>query len=101
MRMIALTSAGEATMATAAEHLLARITARGIAAAVTVGISTAHEAQAVYAEHGEIWRIGDDSTRPELDALVDRAIDDSTPARMLSELDAALHRFCSKTQVAA
>jgi hypothetical protein len=48
-------------------------------AAVLQGVKSAHEAAAVYANHGELWCIGEQPASDELVALVDRTIDDSTP----------------------
>jgi hypothetical protein len=101
MNMIALTSANEAAMTAVATQLIRASGAAPFPLALMVGIKDAQEAQAIYSGGGELWRVGEDDTRPELDALVDRAIDDSSPDRMAREVDQALQRFLGKTRVAA
>lgn len=101
MKIIALTSANEAAMAQAAEQLLEAIADGQLQLSVSVGITDAHAASAVYSGGGELWRIGEDDQRPELDALVDRTIDDTTPARLAHDIGQALGRFVGKLQVAA
>lgn len=101
MKIIALTSANEAAMAAVAEHVLAAAQAQGLQLTVSVGIQDAHAAQAVYREGGELWRIGEDDSRPELDALVDRVISDAGPFKMREDVEKALSRFLGKTRVAA
>jgi hypothetical protein len=102
MKIIALTSADEAAMAAVAEQLLNASRTRALNLSVLIGIDNAHQAQAVYAENGELWRIGDDDTRPELDVLVDREIvNHPQPAHLEILIDQALQRFLGKTRVAA
>jgi hypothetical protein len=84
MKNIALTSANEHAMARVAELLLDASRARaGCPLAVHVGINDAHAASLVSQADAtsELWRIGTDDSRPELDALVDREISDDTPGR--------------------
>jgi hypothetical protein len=100
MRVIALTSANEPAMQAVATQLLQASTDGGLQLSVIVGVNDAHEAQAIYCGGGELWRIGDDDTKPELDALIDRAIDDSSPARAAAETATALRRFCTKQHIA-
>lgn len=102
MKTIALTSANETAMASAAEQLLAASRDRGLNLSVLIGVANAHQAQAVYLDHlGELWRIGEDETHPELDALVDRQIDDSTAGILQRRVDEELEKFLGKTRVAA
>jgi hypothetical protein len=101
MKTIALTSANEPAMEAVAHQLLAASMAQDKPLHVILGVDTAFQAQVVYSGGGEIWRIGQDDSRPELDALIDRAIDDSAPARMAHEVDQALHRFLNKKAIAA
>ena len=97
MKVIALTSANEHAMQSVATQLLQAATAGQLQLSVMVGVKDAGEAQAIFAGKGELWRIGDDETKPELDALIDRAIDDSTPARLASDTAQALRRFMGRT----
>jgi hypothetical protein len=102
MKIIALTSADEAAMAAVAEQLLTASRVRALNLSVLIGIDNAHQAQAVYAECGELWRIGDDDSRPELDALVDREIvNHPHPTHLEILIEQALQRFLGKTRVAA
>lgn len=96
MKIIALTSANEAAMAQVAEQLLAASKKHDAALSVLVGIKDAHEAQAVYSQAGELWRIGEDDSHPELDTLIDCQIDDTAPLHMARRVDQALHRFLNK-----
>lgn len=101
MKMIALTGANENTMAAACEQLLSASTHGDLKLSVAVNVHDAVGAQVVYADGGELWRIGPDDSRPELDVLVDRQLADDTPARLEAEVDRALARFLGKTRVAA
>lgn len=96
---IALTSANEQTMATVAEYLIARATRECVPIVVHIGVNNAFDAQAIYVTAGELWRIGEDDSRPELDVLIDRAIVDGP--RLIANVDEALHRFLNKTAIAA
>jgi hypothetical protein len=100
MKVIALTSANEAAMQSVATQLLQAATAGQLRLSVMVGIKTADEAQAIFHGQGELWRVGEDDSKPELDALVDRAIDDSAPARMAAETAQALRRFVTRADLA-
>lgn len=99
MRTIALTGANEPAMQSVAEQLLESAAAGGFQLSVLIGIKDANEATAVCHSHGELWRVGDDDSKPELDALVDRAIDDSAPGRTAIEAAQALRRFMTKADV--
>lgn len=101
MMIIALTSANEAAMSAVADQLLAASTKRRLQLSVLIGVKDAQEAQAVYAGHGELWRVGEDSTHPELDMLIDREIDDTEAGVMHCEVNQALEQFLGKTRVAA
>lgn len=101
MRMIALTSADESAMQAVAMQLLHAATARSLALGVLIGIKTRQEADALYSQGGELWRIGHETGRPELDTLVDRALDATTPGRLVGEVDQALAHFLGKRRVAA
>ena len=101
MKVIALTSADENTMAAVAEQLVAASADRGLQLSVLIGIRDAHEAQAVYATHGELWRIGTDDSKPELDALVDRTLSDTHFQRLPHHVEHALERFLNKTRISA
>lgn len=100
-KFIALTSANELAMSAAAEQLLAASSGRGLQISVSVGVKDAFAAQAVYAHGGELWRIGEDDGAPELDALIDCQIDDSTPSILSRRVDEELERFLGKVRVAA
>jgi len=100
MRVIALTSANETAMQAVATQLLQAASDGKLLLHVVIGVKDAHEAQAVYCGGGELWRIGEDDSTPELDALIDRAIDDSSPGRMAVETSIALRRCFEKVNVA-
>src|SRR5205085_3692218 len=93
-------SANEAVMQAVAGQLLQAAHEGQLQLSVLVGVKDAHEAAAVYAGGGELWRIGEDESKPELDAMVDRAIDDSSPARTATETAIALRRFVTKRHIA-
>lgn len=101
MKIIALTGALESTLHAAAKQLLRASVTGNLQLSVLVNIKDAAEAQAVYCDHGELWRIGHDDGKPELDALVDRTVDDGTPEDLQRNLDAALQRFLGKVAVAS
>ena len=98
--VIALTGAHEAAMTAAAKRLLQHANVRHLQLSVLVGIRTAHDAQAIYSNGGELWRVGQDDGHPELDFLLDRWIDDA-PEVFIDRLDAALEEFLGKTRIAA
>jgi hypothetical protein len=98
---IALTSANEPAMSAVAEQLIRASARAPFPLALMVGVRDAQAAQAIYADGGELWRIGDDDSRPELDALVDRTINDSEPELMARQVNVALDRFLGKVRVAA
>lgn len=100
MQVIALTSANEDAMAAVASQIAASASAGQLRLSVLVGVRNAHEAQAVFQGGGELWRIGQDDSTPELDPLVDRAIDDSAPARMATEVAQGLRRFITRAAIA-
>lgn len=100
MQVIALTSANEPAMQAVATQLLTAASTGQLRLSVLVGVNDAHQAGAAFSGHGELWRIGADESKPELDPLVDRAIDDSTPDRLAIETAQALRRFMTKAGVA-
>jgi hypothetical protein len=93
MKVIALTSANEAAMQAVATQLLETAHAGQLQLSVMVGITCAQEAQAVFQGKGELWRVGLDSGKPELDDLVDRTIS-ATRGRMAIDTARELRRFC-------
>jgi hypothetical protein len=101
VRTIALTSASDAAISAVTHQLLAAAAGQQLRLNVLQGVKTALEAQAVYMEGGELWRIGDDEDKPELDALVDRNLDDVTPEVLANETAWAWTEFVNKTRVAA
>jgi hypothetical protein len=103
MKIIALTSANETAMAAVAEQLLSASCQRSLRLSVLLGVKDAHQAQAVFTgpDRGELWRIGEDSTHPELDALIDCQIDDSAPLHMARQVRQAVERFLEKSRRAA
>ncbi len=100
MKVIALTGANPITLHQVHTQLLQAITHAGVRASVLADVRNAHEAQAVYGEGGELWRVGDDDTKPELDVLIDRTLPDATPERLADATRQALHRFLNKTNIA-
>jgi hypothetical protein len=92
MQVIALTSANEAAMQAVATQLLETASAGQLQLSVLVGINSAQEAQAVFQGKGELWRVGLDSSKPELDELVDRTIS-ATRGRMAVDTARELRRF--------
>lgn len=100
-KTLALTGAME-TSITAAAHQLLELAARdGVQLALLQGVSTAHEAQAVYADSGELWRIGADESKPELGFLVDRWIQSDDMQQLHANIAEAWGEFTGKTRIAA
>lgn len=99
LRVIALTGANQAALSAVATQLLQAASAGSLSISVMPGVATADEAAAIFNGRGELWRVGEDESKPELDYLVDRAIDDSSPARMAVETAQALRRFLTKGQL--
>ncbi len=100
MKTIALTSANFAALAAVTKQLQQAAADRHLSLSVMPGVVDAAQAQEIYSGGGELWRIGEDETTPELDALVDRMIDDD-PRRLHQRVEEALACFLGKTQVAA
>lgn len=98
---IALTGADEGAMTTVTAHLTGLIAERGNSIVVLMGVRNAHEANAVYANHGELWQVGDEPSSDELGPLVDRTITGSTPEHLRICTRQALDGFTGKTRVAA
>lgn len=96
MQVIALTSANEAAMSAVAEQLLAAASAQQLQLSVMVGIEDAFGAEAVFTGLGELWRIGVDESKPELDDLVDRWINDEAIAALPAIVDQELARFLQR-----
>lgn len=101
MKIIALTSANEEAMAAVASQLLSTSARRRLPLSVMVGVKDAHQAQAVFAGRGELWRIGEDETHPELDTLIDCQIPDNAPLLMARHVDKNVGRFMASTLGAA
>lgn len=101
MRVIALTSANEAAMHAVASQLLQAASTGQLPLSVMVGVKNAEEAQAIFSGAGELWRVGLDSGKPELDALVDRDISDMSPVRLATETAQALRRFVTRGNLQA
>jgi hypothetical protein len=98
MKVIALTSANEPAMQAVATQLLEAAHAGQLPLSVMVGVKSAQEAQAVFQGHGELWRIGHDGSKPDLDVLVDRIIPDGAADRMAIATARALRHFVSPQQ---
>jgi hypothetical protein len=80
MNVIGLTGANMRAMADVAEQLLALTAAARIAVSVILYVEDVDQVRILRANNlglTEIWRIGRDRTRPELDLLLDAHIDDS------------------------
>jgi hypothetical protein len=97
MNLIGLTGSNIPAMADVAERLLEAVSAGGHAVAIALYIEDVHQVRALRANNRgliEIWRIGEDSTRPLLEHTVDAFIDDSAgAAAMAAEADRQLARF--------
>jgi hypothetical protein len=98
--IIALTSANEPALETVTPWLLDAAAKKRLRIQVLQGVKVAAEATSIYSQGGELWRIGEDASKPELDALVDRAIDDSSRLRMAADCATAFDSFLSKARVA-
>jgi hypothetical protein len=103
MNTIALTGANEPTMNRVADLLRKACDTAGMKIDVRVGINDAHQASLVYQQHptSELWRVGADDNRPELDYLVDRWIDDVTPQDLAISTSRALSQYVNKTRISA
>jgi hypothetical protein len=100
--MIGLTGRELANQEIVAAQLLARVTDRNLPVSVCLGVVTREHAHVIYSHGGEVWRVGQDLTRPELEAHVDREIDTSCDeATLIERVDHALGLFLGKTRVAA
>jgi hypothetical protein len=104
MKTIALTGSNDIAVAKVAQLLIDASRTGGFPLQVHVGVDDAHQAATITASapNSEIWRVGFDSTRPELDPLVDRMITDAGPfADTAADTARALRAFMHKTEGAA
>jgi hypothetical protein len=95
---IGLTGTNMQAMADVAEQLLELTTAGGHAFAIFLYIENVAQANAIRRNHiglTEIWRIGRDTTRPDLDRhrMVECTLDDSDPAQLRAEVELYLTRL--------
>lgn len=98
LRAIALTGRDAAAMATVAQQLTLRSTERNLGLSLYLDVRDVNEANAVYTAGGELWRVGYDLTRPELDKLVDRLIVTDTDEQTLhAQVDYCLGLFLAVT----
>lgn len=97
MKIIALTGADHDAMSRVQERILE--TTAPARVSVIRGVNTAHEANLVYSSDGELWRIGLDSSRPELDALVDRHIQ-ADEGHLIAQVDRCIAEFLRKQVIA-
>lgn len=94
LRAIALTGRDSTAMAAVAQLLTLRSTERSLGLSLYLDVSDVAEANAVYTAGGELWRIGYDLTRPELDPLIDRQIESATDEETLhAQVDYGLGLF--------
>lgn len=94
LRAIALTGRDSTAMAIVAQQLTLRSTERNLGLSLYLDVREVAEANAVYTAGGELWRIGYDLTRPELDNLVDRQIESATDeATLQAQVDYCLGLF--------
>lgn len=93
MKFIALTGLA---LADASAYLAQRVQREGLQISIFIGLETAADAENFGHVSAEIWRIGADESRPELDFLIDRWIDGDTPEQLHAELDKALRAFLAK-----
>jgi len=102
MSCIALTGRDRPAMNAVAELLTARISVKGLAVTLFLDVRDAGEAQAIQRKGSELWRVGQDLTRPDLDQLVARHIDTSCSQAQLTErVDHAFGLFLGKAGVSA
>lgn len=94
LRAIALTGRDSTAMAIVAQQLTLRSTERRLGLSLYLDVREVAEANAVYTAGGELWRIGQDLTRPELDLLIDRQIESATDeATLQAQVDYCLGLF--------
>lgn len=103
MNAIGLTGANPATLEAAAAVLLSIITDAGQPVTLFLHIEDVLQATALRRNTlglTEIWRIGADTTRPDLDAarMVHETVDDSDPRGMRLQLYLNLCRFLTLVQ---
>lgn len=98
MNVIGLTGRNMQSMADVAEQLLAGVTASGHQVAICLYIEDVVQAVALRRNaigFTEIWRIGQDWTRPDLDRaqLVDCTLCDTDPAQLREQVSQRLQRL--------
>lgn len=100
LRAIALTGRDSNAMVIAAQQLMLRSTERRLGLSLYLDVREVAEANAVYTAGGELWRIGQDQTRPELDLLIDRQIESATDeATLQAQVDYCLGLFLASVAV--
>ena len=101
MKAIGLTGNENENQAIVAAQLLDRLTQRGLGVSICIGITAIEHAHLIHDAGGEIWRVGNDASRPDLNSHVDRVVDTSCEFYQLIErVDHALGSFLGKTEVA-
>ena len=94
LRAIALTGRDSSAMAAVAQQLTLRSTERGLGLSLYLDVREVSEANAVFTAGGELWRIGQDLTRTDLDKLIDRQIESATDeATLHAQVDYCLGLF--------
>ena len=101
-RFIGLTGREPLHMGLVAHRLLELVTDKQLQIPILIGVTSLEEAAQMTSDDGELWRVGFDLTRPELDSLIDRQIDTAADhATMLQQVDYCLGQFLAKTQQVA
>ncbi len=102
MNAIALTGRDRDAMDTVAQLLTTRITAKDLKTSLYLDVRSLAEAEAIYCAGGELWRVGHDLTRPEIDGHIDRQIDTAVDEqKLVDQVDHCLGLFLARPAGAA
>jgi hypothetical protein len=100
MKAIGLTGCDGANQALVAAQLLDRFTTRGLQISVCIGVVTREDAYVIAHGGGELWRVGHDPARPELDPLIIRWVDTYGELDdLIARVDERLAEFLGKQQL--
>lgn len=99
LHAIGLTGCEPEAMLVVGTHLQQVAQAHDIPLKVFAGVCNPEEAVVVVGAGGELWRVGFDPGRPELDALIDRQLDTTSMQTLQAQADHCLGLFLAHHQI--
>lgn len=99
LHAIGLTGREPEAMLAVGSHLQQTAQAHDIPLQVFSGVCNPEEAAVVVGAGGELWRVGFDPGRPELDAFIDRQLDTTSLQTLQAQADHCLGLFLANHPV--